>query len=65
PSGSNIIRSTCSGMCGISIPCGFDRNHLPIGLQILGPSLGEEVILRAAYAYEQTTEWHTRRPVLK
>ncbi len=53
-----------SGMCGISIPCGFDRNELPIGLQILGPSLGEELILRAAHAYEQTTDWHTRRPVI-
>ena len=54
-----------SGMCGISVPCGFDRNELPIGLQILGPSLGEETILRAAHAYEQTTEWHTKRPVIE
>jgi len=53
-----------SGMCGISVPCGFDHNNLPIGLQILGPSLGEEVILRAAHAYEQTTAWHARRPTL-
>jgi len=54
-----------SGMCGISVPCGFDRNNLPIGLQILGPSLGEEVILRAAHAYEQTTEWHVRKPMIE
>jgi len=53
-----------SGMCAVSIPCGFDDMGLPIGLQILGPSLGEETILRTAHAYEQTTEWHTRRPVL-
>lgn len=53
-----------SGMCGISVPCGFDRSGLPIGLQILGPSLGEEMILRTAHAYEQATDWHTRRPVL-
>lgn len=53
-----------SGMCGISIPCGFDGAGLPIGLQLLGPSLGEEVILRAAHAYEQTTEWHARQPVI-
>lgn len=53
-----------SGMCGVSVPCGFDRNTLPIGLQILGPSLGEEVILRVAHAYEQCTPWHRRRPVL-
>lgn len=53
-----------SGMCGVSVPCGFDSNGLPIGLQIQGPSLGEEVILRTAHAYEQTTEWHARRPVI-
>jgi aspartyl-tRNA(Asn)/glutamyl-tRNA(Gln) amidotransferase subunit A len=42
-----------AGMCGISVPCGFDDGGLPIGLQLIGPHLGEEVILRAAYAYEQ------------
>lgn len=53
-----------AGLCGISIPCGFDDGGLPIGLQLLGPSLGEEKILRAAYAYEQSTEWRLRRPEL-
>ena len=53
-----------AGLCGISIPCGFDAAGLPIGLQLLGPSLGEEKILRAAYAYEQSTEWRLRRPEL-
>ena len=53
-----------AGLCGISIPCGFDAGGLPIGLQLLGPSLGEESILRAAYAYEQSTEWRLRRPEL-
>lgn len=50
------------GMCGVSIPCGFDGQGLPIGLQICGPSLGEEAILRTAYAYEQSTEWHKQKP---
>ena len=53
-----------AGLCGISIPCGFDAAGLPIGLQLLGPSLGEEKILRAAYAYEQSTAWRLRRPAL-
>ncbi|MXX27880.1 MAG: Asp-tRNA(Asn)/Glu-tRNA(Gln) amidotransferase subunit GatA [Caldilineaceae bacterium SB0668_bin_21] len=53
-----------AGLCGISVPCGFDADGLPVGLQLLGPSLGEEKILRAAYAYEQSTEWRLRRPVL-
>jgi aspartyl-tRNA(Asn)/glutamyl-tRNA(Gln) amidotransferase subunit A len=49
-----------AGICGISVPCGFDELGLPIGLQLLGPAFGEERILHAAYAYEQATEWHTR-----
>ena len=53
-----------AGICGLSVPCGFDEAGLPIGLQIMGPAFGEEVVLRAAYAYEQATEWHTRRPPL-
>jgi aspartyl-tRNA(Asn)/glutamyl-tRNA(Gln) amidotransferase subunit A len=52
------------GMCGISLPCGYDQQGLPIGLQICGPSLGEEVILRTAYAYEQNTSWPRRKPQL-
>jgi aspartyl-tRNA(Asn)/glutamyl-tRNA(Gln) amidotransferase subunit A len=50
-----------AGMCGISIPCGFS-DGMPVGLQFMGPALGESVILRAAYAYEQATEWHKQRP---
>jgi aspartyl-tRNA(Asn)/glutamyl-tRNA(Gln) amidotransferase subunit A len=51
------------GLCGISVPCGF-ADGMPVGLQLMGPALGESTILRAAYAYEQATEWHTRRPPL-
>jgi len=53
-----------AGICGLSLPCGFDVAGLPIGLQVMGPPLGEEQVLRVAYAYEQATEWHTRRPPL-
>ena len=51
------------GMCGISVPCGF-VDGMPVGLQLMGPALGESAILRAAYAYEQATEWHMQRPPL-
>ncbi|WP_423226275.1 Asp-tRNA(Asn)/Glu-tRNA(Gln) amidotransferase subunit GatA [Candidatus Amarolinea aalborgensis] len=51
-----------AGNCGLSIPCGFDSSHLPIGLQLLGPAFGEEKILRAAHAYEQATTWHLQHP---
>jgi aspartyl-tRNA(Asn)/glutamyl-tRNA(Gln) amidotransferase subunit A len=54
-----------AGMCGISVPCGFDSSGLPIGLQLVGPHLGEEAILNAAHAYQQTTDWHVRIPVLE
>lgn len=44
-----------AGIPAISVPCGFDRQHLPIGLQILGPHLSEALLLRAAYAFEAQT----------
>lgn len=50
-----------AGVCGISIPCGF-CDGLPVGLQIVGPALGESTILRVAYQYEQSTEWHRQKP---
>jgi len=57
------ISCNLAGICGLSVPCGFSASpRLPIGLQILGPPLGEETLLRAAHAYEQTTPWHAERP---
>jgi len=50
------------GLPAISIPCGFTREGLPIGLQIIGPHWGEAKVLRAARAYEQATIWHQREP---
>jgi aspartyl-tRNA(Asn)/glutamyl-tRNA(Gln) amidotransferase subunit A len=46
----------------ISVPCGFTRGGLPIGLQISGPPGGDAVVLWVARAYEQATDWHSRRP---
>ncbi len=50
-----------AGTCGISVPAGFSGEGLPIGLQLIGKPFGEETILRAAYAFEQNTEWHKRK----
>jgi aspartyl-tRNA(Asn)/glutamyl-tRNA(Gln) amidotransferase subunit A len=63
---SDIFTLSCNlaGLPGLSLPCGFTKSGLPIGLQILGPHFQEEKIFRAAYAYEQATEWHLRRPAL-
>ena len=58
------ISANLAGICGISLPCGFDENGLPIGLQLMGPHLGEATILQTAYAYESTTAWHTRTPAM-
>ena len=53
-----------AGICGLSVPCGFSSSGLPIGLQILGDSFQEANILKVGHAYEQTTDWHRRKPAL-
>ncbi|MBI4311335.1 MAG: Asp-tRNA(Asn)/Glu-tRNA(Gln) amidotransferase subunit GatA [Chloroflexi bacterium] len=52
-----------AGLPGLSLPCGF-AGGLPVGMQIIGPALGDAAVLRAAHAYEQATQWHTRWPEL-
>jgi aspartyl-tRNA(Asn)/glutamyl-tRNA(Gln) amidotransferase subunit A len=52
------------GLPTVSVPCGFTRDGLPIGMQITGPSGGEATVLRLALAYEQATEWYKRKPNL-
>jgi aspartyl-tRNA(Asn)/glutamyl-tRNA(Gln) amidotransferase subunit A len=54
-----------SGLPGMSIPCGFDDQGLPIGMQLIGKVLGEEQLFQVAYAYEQSTDWHLKQPPLK
>ena len=51
-----------TGLPAISLPCGFTSEGLPIGLQIVSRPWNEAGLLRAAYAYEQATDWHLRRP---
>jgi aspartyl-tRNA(Asn)/glutamyl-tRNA(Gln) amidotransferase subunit A len=53
-----------AGVPGISVPCGFTSAGLPIGLQIIGKLFDEETILRMAYAFEQNTDYHRRKPPL-
>lgn len=58
------ISANLAGIPGISVPCGFTNDNLPVGLQILGKPFDERTILKIAYNYEQDTEWHKRSPKL-
>ncbi|MBA7506060.1 Glutamyl-tRNA(Gln) amidotransferase subunit A [subsurface metagenome] len=56
------IAVNLAGVPGISVPCGFDENILPIGLQILAPAFGEHKLLRIARMFESQTDWHKKKP---
>jgi len=56
------ISANLAGIPGISIPCGFTHDGLPIGLQILAPLFGEEKLLQVAYTFEQNTNYHLQKP---
>ena len=56
------LPANLAGVPGISFPVGFDGNGLPIGMQLIGPRFREDVILRAAHAYQQVSDWHLRVP---
>jgi len=62
PSFTNPFNLT--GLPAISLPCGFTKDNLPVGLQIAASPFEESTVLRVAYAYERASEWHTRRPKL-
>jgi aspartyl-tRNA(Asn)/glutamyl-tRNA(Gln) amidotransferase subunit A len=53
-----------AGVPGLAFPVGFDGNHLPIGMQLLGPHFKEEVLFSTAHAYQQATDWHRQTPAL-
>ena len=52
------------GLCGLSVPCGFTERGLPVGLMIYGKPFDEARVLRIGHAYQQSTDWHRRHPVL-
>jgi len=56
------IPANLAGLPGISIPCGFSGSCLPIGLQMIAKPFDEETMLRAAYTFEQNTDFHKKRP---
>jgi aspartyl-tRNA(Asn)/glutamyl-tRNA(Gln) amidotransferase subunit A len=64
----SYLRNTAIGnvlnMCGLSLPCGFTKQGLPIGLMIYAKPFQENIALRAGYAFQESTDWHRRRPDL-
>ena len=58
------ISTNLAGNGAISLPCGFTKSNLPIGLQLIGPRFGEEKMLQAAHAYEQAHDFWKRMPPL-
>jgi len=59
------ISANLAGVPALSVPCGFSSDGLPIGMQLLAAPFREDVLLQAAYAYEQATDWHRQTPTLK
>ncbi|HOW36282.1 MAG TPA: Asp-tRNA(Asn)/Glu-tRNA(Gln) amidotransferase subunit GatA [Candidatus Omnitrophota bacterium] len=55
------ISANLAGIPAISLPCGFSKDHLPVGLQIMTKPFDEEMMFRVAYAYEQATDWHKKK----
>ena len=60
----HTIPVNLAGIPGISIPCGFSRENLPIGLQIMGRHFDEGMLLRVAYTFEQNTDFHLKKPLV-
>jgi aspartyl-tRNA(Asn)/glutamyl-tRNA(Gln) amidotransferase subunit A len=58
------ISVNLAGLPALSLPCGFDAESMPIGMQIIGKPFDEETMLRLAHVYEQCTPWHLQKPLL-
>jgi aspartyl-tRNA(Asn)/glutamyl-tRNA(Gln) amidotransferase subunit A len=61
---ANTVAFDIYGVPALSLPCGFSKDGLPIGLMIAGPHFSEGKVLALAYAFQQATDWHKRKPVL-
>ncbi|MCJ7724122.1 MAG: amidase family protein, partial [Anaerolineales bacterium] len=58
------LPANLAGVPGLTFPVGFDGIGLPVGMQLMGPHFREDLLFRMAHAYQQVTDWHTRKPGL-
>ena len=56
-----VVAVNLAGIPALSVPCGFS-NGLPVGMQIMGPHLSEETLLKIGHLYQGQTDWHTKHP---
>jgi len=59
-----LCTANIAGIPAISVPCGFTKNGMPVGFQILGPNLSEQQLFQVGHAYQQMTDWHKQYPKL-
>lgn len=58
------VTANIAGIPSLAIPCGFTKNNLSVGMQLMGPQFSEELLLQVGHHYQQLTEWHLRKPEL-
>jgi aspartyl-tRNA(Asn)/glutamyl-tRNA(Gln) amidotransferase subunit A len=56
------LPANLAGVPGLSFPVGFDDSSLPVGMQLMGRHFDEATLFRLAHAYQQVTDWHSRKP---
>lgn len=56
------VAPNLAGLPALALPCGMTKNNLPIGMQLIGPKLSEDLLFRAGFAYQEATDWHRRSP---
>lgn len=59
------VTANLAGIPSLAVPCGFSKEGLPIGMQILGPQFSEETLFKIGYFYQETTGWHKQKPVMR
>ncbi len=58
------IPASLAGVPALSLPCGFTKDNLPVGLQLIAPAFEEGRVLMAGHQYQKVTDWHTKKPTL-